>query len=103
MNILRFVTAVAGAIAILFIAMLIGDLVVPSQITIEVEPDMIIIPEIGTSEYEQVNILNNEYQAFHDSLGIDQVYDHDWVETANAIGCSVDELTIERYIRFMSR
>lgn len=96
----QFVTATLAALTLLLAIAVISDLISPyrpDQITIT--PDMIIVPEM--QQYEEVRILNAFYQDFHDSLGINYVYDHDWEETANALGIPVDSLTIDMYVAYL--
>lgn len=94
---------------ITMVAAVTKDILFPYDPISHPEVDYVINPARGSYEsridganlYWEVTILNRDYKAFHDSLGIDHVYDRDWVETANAMGLPVDCLTIDMYLDFM--
>ena len=55
-------------------------------------------------KYNQVHILNTEYKAEHKDACIQlPIQDHDWEETANALGLPVDSLSITAYLDYISK
>ena len=55
-------------------------------------------------KYNQVHILNTQYKAEHKEACIPYpVEDHDWEETAHALGLPVDSLTITAYLEHISK
>lgn len=56
-------------------------------------------------EYIQVQAMlaNDSIMDIHWFCGIDTIYDHEWEETANALGIKVDDLTIDQYMKELQR
>ena len=55
-------------------------------------------------KYYQVHALNRNHQEAHRDAGILlPVEDHDWEETAHAIGIPVDSLSITAYLEHISK
>ncbi len=55
-------------------------------------------------EYYQVFLLNRDYKEEHKAAHILlPIEDHDWEETANALGIPVDSLSIATYLDYISK
>ncbi len=56
-------------------------------------------------EYTQVQemLANDSIMDIHRFCGIDTIYDHEWEETANALGVKVEDLTIDEYMKELQR
>ena len=52
-------------------------------------------------KYEEVYYINETYDNFLLLLGIDEVYYHDWEETANSLDIPVDSLTVNMFLKHL--
>lgn len=90
---------IASIATMLVVIMTIGFFMKPRPVM--PAPDVIEATNMISYSYDkhtEVTYINEVHAHVLDSLGIDSIRDDDWVETANALGVDVEDLSITMFM-----